>query len=574
MKKATPKENKKNRGKKLIALLVVVTLGIAALLGGTLAMQDYNQHRTNNLAGPSDQINVRLNEDKFDPDYDWQVGHPAGKEVSVTNNPRELPNVQPVYVRVGLREYFEIIDMQYWYAKAGITLATPNEAGTGVDQFDKPTRFLTAEESWAGTYGFEIGEFVAFDVLSDAQDFVLDYYGPGNGGRILGRYRNALDPTDVNGKFYIQTRREDVDGQYGKYLVVEINAKATDLDECVIAGEGTYWPFIAGSITQKEYEDDPAGFDATTYAVTEYQYSNNMFVPNNSFYANVDWDNPAADVRKYIGIGWNPNIVLLTDYAGESDVWIYDPISEYFYWSELLPSTGSEAARTTAQLIDSLTLLKQPEGQFFYSMHVDMQTVTEKQLYDEWYTADINGDRWNDQQPEFWNGSNSNFNGYVPNAQEAMLHIWLCTCGIGGIDCGPGSCNCGYYDNPLHDVNGYDIDITTAGYVESQDVYTVTVTETFTVCGVDEVFVHTLTGKVPAPSDDSGLHTFTLTDGNYSIDIDVTDSASNAGTPYAVYAVISGSLTMTTPETTTLVCNCPWVYECPVGPDPICDCMK
>ena len=62
-------------------------------------------------------------------------------------------------------------------------------------------------------------------------------------------------------------------------------------------------------------------------------------------------------------------------------IWVYDntnPNDPYFYWS--LPL---KPGQTTDQLLKSVTLINQPNGDFFYGIHVDMEAVSADQ-YAEW----------------------------------------------------------------------------------------------------------------------------------------------------------------------------------------------
>jgi hypothetical protein len=68
----------------------------------------------------------------------------------------------------------------------------------------------------------------------------------------------------------------------------------------------------------------------------------------------------------------------MSDYAGQKNVWVYNDLDAddcYVYWM-----TPLDPGETTGLALQNVTLIKQPNGAFYYAVHVDMEAVSPDQL--------------------------------------------------------------------------------------------------------------------------------------------------------------------------------------------------
>jgi alternate signal-mediated exported protein len=95
--------------------------------------------------------------------------------------------------------------------------------------------------------------------------------------------------------------------------------------------------------------------------------------------------NPAggrtAPIHEYVKWNHGQSVLPLSAWKGGQSVWVYndlDPDDTYVYWIAAL-SPGD----TTANALDSVELIKQPDGAFYYAVHVDLEAVSKNEL-SEW----------------------------------------------------------------------------------------------------------------------------------------------------------------------------------------------
>ena len=172
-------KTKKLTKKKAAAILAVIAL-ISVALGATFAWSDYNQHKSNEFNGRGYKHDVRLVED-FEEVDDWRIeDNPVKKEIRVANVGSVSDGYGPVLVRIQLKEYMEIGELEY----------------TMTDK-----RYMIDTD----------GEFIIFP----AETAALAAY-PGH---------NAAHLTDVvtgDTGWFIETREKDPNGQYGKYVATDV----------------------------------------------------------------------------------------------------------------------------------------------------------------------------------------------------------------------------------------------------------------------------------------------------------------------------------------------------------------
>ena len=88
-------------------------------------------------------------------------------------------------------------------------------------------------------------------------------------------------------------------------------------------------------------------------------------------------------MRKYVQVIFGDDVITLSAWDGKPVAkWIYDDTSSnaepYVYWGQAL-----EVGESTSNVMEAVRLAKQPEGDFYYSIRVDMEAVIKDQI-DEW----------------------------------------------------------------------------------------------------------------------------------------------------------------------------------------------
>ena len=399
--------------KKIASFVIVAVLAIALILGATFALKDYNQHKTNALSGTNKNLDVTLN-DEFEPVDDWTVGPPVTKVVSVTNV-GVATNTEPAFVRLKLTEYMDITPIEYTYEI---------DADTG-----QPYRFLT-EASDPAT----IGTFLTFTTSADAvaRATALGLDDPNN--RAAGPFINVLDPASGQ-KYYIITRFGDFNGQYGKYLVTGTTRGTVD----VVAGVEEWVDKTQNDMGQFE---QPTGSDVEAYVFVPYSDSGRV-----RDYAKIEWGSDVIDFAAWLASGAEPVAK-----------WI-DTGDGYFYWGQALqpPSVAAPPANTTSDLLTGVSLIQQPEGSFYYSLRVDMETVIWDQIdkMDAPNPPDEIHDAWekqNDDNTGPDNGDGTEAHPYIISTVEELATL------AERVNNNTADPNGGYYADKYYKLGG-DIDL-------------------------------------------------------------------------------------------------------------------
>jgi len=326
---------KSNEKKKKTAIVIAAVLAlIATALGGTLAYQDYQQHKSNELIGETIKYEARLVED-FAEVNDWKVSDdPVTKKISVANL-GQAPEYGEVYIRLQLKEYMEIGALSY------------NETSK---------RYMIDTR----------GEFVIFTTESEA------IAATSAAGSYAGHNFAALTDA-VTGKsgFFIETKDHDPNGQMGKYVITSYTVG----DAVAVISSGPQ--ARAANTNHHEFPCDECG------------------------YAIHSWKTGAAlEARDYVE--WQLNtgaIITLAEWLDPNgayqgmpvDKWVIDTADDegWVYWGRSL-----DPGDDTAFLMESVSLVKQPEGSFYYVIHTEMQAVS----FDELVTGNVD---WSDAGDNF-----------------------------------------------------------------------------------------------------------------------------------------------------------------------------
>jgi hypothetical protein len=155
--------------------------------------------------------------------------------------------------------------------------------------------------------------------------------------------------TGIKG-YYIQTQAGDINGQYGKH---------------VITGAGTGGsaiPLIPGTARASVSASNAHSDDSNAECA----------------YPAHNLANPAggdtAPIHGYVRWNLSTYVKPLSSWDGQTNVWVYndtDPDDFYVYWIGAI-----RPGDTTANSLESLELITQPSGAFYYAVHVDLEAVS------------------------------------------------------------------------------------------------------------------------------------------------------------------------------------------------------
>jgi hypothetical protein len=307
--------------KKLIALVLTASVLSVTLLAGTFAWKDHRQHKSNELSGRQKLYDVTLIED-FQPKDDWKVGDdPIDKEVRVKNTMDGTnPDAGAMFVRLTFKEYMEITAQTDY-------VHTPDRYAVGTDG-----KFIVStdapDETWLAAQGY-----------------------PGHDTTLL------TDAISGETGYFIKTRAGDPNGQYGKYVITDTGTTALPVP--VVANTARVLPeLLAQPGTHSADSNGECGYPAHNLS------------------------NPASGatfpIHEYVQWNHGASVVALSAFTGQRNVWVYNDVNPddyYVYWIGAL-----EPGETTANAFESVELIKQPDGKFYYAIHVDMEAVSEDQL--------------------------------------------------------------------------------------------------------------------------------------------------------------------------------------------------
>ncbi|MDR2752810.1 MAG: hypothetical protein LBB50_00690, partial [Oscillospiraceae bacterium] len=340
-----PRKQKRSPKKKAAAA-VAVLLALALSMGGTYMFLDHSQHKTNEAMGDLPAYDVRLVEE-FEEVSGWKTTDPPlKKEIRVANVGKASDGFSGVYVRLQLKEYMEIAPLTYTQTAE---------------------RYMMAQD----------GKFVVFESRAAAEAAYP--------GRIVTELTDAVAKTTG---WFVQTKAHDSDGQYGKFVVTEITrGAASSLVEGVARADRD------AAEKHQENTNGECAYTVHTWngEVDGSYYNGKTMFPGLSdagaltFHDFVQWQ-----------LGGNgDNLISLTDFlnpVGNNGApvskWIYDDRvvgvgTNWVYWGRLLEPQNNEESNpnsTTSNLLEKIRLLLQPQGSFYYAIHVDMQALSLDEL--------------------------------------------------------------------------------------------------------------------------------------------------------------------------------------------------
>ena len=336
---------KKHSTKKKAAAAVAVILLLLIAFGSTYAWKDYKQHKTNEFANSEPKYEAVLAED-FQEKENWRVSDgKIKKTISVTNTGIAENGFEAVYVRIQLKEYMEIIPLE-WEETADRYMV------------DTDGKYIVFETEAAARKAYP---YAPFDELKG------------------GAYKILTDAVSGVTGWFIPTKEYDENGQYGKYVVTkyELGGKVTkvtgdDIDR-------------ADDDAQKNRKHDVVANGVDTVRSGECDYRKYI------------WEGTQIDGGVLINTAGNPtmeyikwildeNVITLSEWVDLYEgmpvaMWIIDDTEgnddPWIYWGQaLLPGYQ------TSDFLNAVELIKQPGGNFYYAIHTEMQAVSLDELAD------------------------------------------------------------------------------------------------------------------------------------------------------------------------------------------------
>ncbi|MDR1630757.1 MAG: DUF6273 domain-containing protein [Oscillospiraceae bacterium] len=324
-------ETTKNRGlKKKTAAAVSVVLVIAIALGGTYMWNDFSQHKTNEVLNELPKYNVKLIED-FQEKTNWVTTDGAlKKEIRVKNTGLTDGSYSNVYARIQLKEYMELAPM--------VMEKTPDRYMIDVS-----------------------GDFIVFETEALAQAAYPD--APA-----------VVELTDaVSGAhgWFIQTKEHDPNGQYGDFVTTRYEL-----------GDKTW--VVGDQSMENARLDANKSEEHNTIANGEAPHRNGECDYPARVWENTDenFEDATNPTTQYIRWRLNNNdIILLSAWDGVSvSKWIIDDrdgldTNAWIYWGRAIVPGA-----TTANFMSAIELKVQPDGNFYYAIHAEMEALSLDEL--------------------------------------------------------------------------------------------------------------------------------------------------------------------------------------------------
>ena len=321
--------------RRLLCAIGAAVVALSLLIGGVFAWADNSQHKTNAVTGGNkmEPNDVVLVEDFEEPD-EWPLDDELKKEIWVKNT-----GDGQIYIRLQLKEYMDIAKVTYAYTDELLLVDETGKfvASTGVTQAQLDSFKLALTNMGLIYQDSQIKKYTAY-------------------GETAERYYLATDGTT------------NLNGKYGKRMILDYSqAAAQSLVEGVARGtyeatddhknhptsECLYTPHIwnGPALENCGQGDDSALYDGTGLGFHDY----------------VEWT-----------LGPVASLVKLSEWDGVPvAAWILDDSSDegWAYWGEAL-----RPGERTDLLLQSINLIKAPDGPFYYAIHVDMQAADLYQL--------------------------------------------------------------------------------------------------------------------------------------------------------------------------------------------------
>ena len=327
---------KKKWNRRFLCAAGAAAVALALVVGGVFAWVDNSQHKSNVITGGGlyDKPDAVLVE-KFEEPEDPVPGEEIEKNVWVKNTGDSL-----IYVRLQLKEYMEIGKITYAYSEEFL--------------------FVDSDGKFLASAGVTAANRASFKAALDAMGLVYE------DSQIVA-YRAYGETAE---KLYLATGESThINGKYGKRLLLDYNqAEPRSLVEGV--ARGSYEETI-------DHKNHPTG----ECLYTPHLWNDPPPAPGNCGQGD-DGGEPALGFHDYFEWALGTPLIRLSAWDGQPvAAWILDDTGDegWAYWGEAL-RPGEE----TPRLLEGITLLRRPDGPYYYAIHVDMQAV-------DWYVDTFDG---------------------------------------------------------------------------------------------------------------------------------------------------------------------------------------
>jgi hypothetical protein len=314
--------------------LLGLVLGLVLVFQGltTYAFQDSTQHKTNEFGTSPHHRDVTLigAEDwQALTTNDWQLHQPLKREIRVHNGVKGSGHAfAPLYVRISLKEFLELITEEKVYAT---------------------TRYLLDEQ----------GEIRQFTTQAAAEDFIKDHglQASLTADQVATQAASEKEGANFPGYWYLAVKGQLPDKwRSGRLLLKTTVTAATSLINGVARAD-------------EDNKHHEVKNDAEAYTSHLFDHNLSAFGESQAF-------------ESYIDLGFSQNVISLADWlqAGAQPVakWIVDTRNSkgWVYWGQLL---GADV--TTANLLEKVTLTHQPRGQsIYYAINARLEAIDANEL--------------------------------------------------------------------------------------------------------------------------------------------------------------------------------------------------
>jgi len=365
----------KQKTKRTLSGVGAVVVALALLIGGTYAYTAF-EHKSNPFRNAPD-YQGRLVEDFEEKEWEPEVA--IRKHISVRNvgGTQDFPGNRwgDIYARVKLKEHMDISPIDYdYYPKANATEKVRF-------MVDKQGRFVKFEATTATLGSAELDAIKAHsiwnEVINDGQqrDAFLASLTAGNFIRLSGYFDEGVY------YWYLRTKANDPNGQYGAFVVIERIVDYTRMDKITGSERASGMDYGTGILIRDPSEHDN---EECLYPV--------------HYWDDIEpWD---CNLRSHDYVTWllgdsrtaGDDWVLVDDWDGQAVAkWILNPVTGWATWGQAIPPTQS-----TALLLESITPIRMPDGEFLYVIHADMQCTDRFDMLKPgfWKDGDGEDDPW------------------------------------------------------------------------------------------------------------------------------------------------------------------------------------
>ena len=308
--------------RRILCAAGAAVVAMALIVTGVYAWFDNSQHKTNVATGGNNTVkqDVVLVEDFEEPE-DWMQDDELKKEVSVKNT-----GDGPIFVRLQFKEYMDLVKVEY------------NRT---------PERLMVDSD----------GKFMFWKTEADAKLWLQNNHIPFTDAQLV-KY-TAYGETDE--RIYFATAEDTpLNGRDGKYLLLDYIEHAPKS--------------LVDGVNRGVYSDTD---DHRLHPTDECKYTPHLW-NGSTLPGGKDTDPDKDPFHEYVEWKLGAPVIKLSDWDGQPvAAWILDDTSDegWAYWGQALDPGDS-----TTMLLETITLINQPDGPFYYALHVDMQAADKYSL--------------------------------------------------------------------------------------------------------------------------------------------------------------------------------------------------